>query len=192
MAYTTDKTLLARIKEGDSVSWHEFYTVYRPFILYRGQRSGLSAADCDELVQQVMLSFFQRNKNFEYQREKGTFRSYFGKVINNNIIDIIRKKRSDHVEYQESKDLRLDDALSREFENDWREYLFRQALLELKKQVEDDTFEAFNLYAMQGRKISEVSEFLEMSVSSIYVAKNRCINKLKIIINDLEGIDGEV
>ena len=139
-----------------------------------------------------MLSFFQRNKNFEYQREKGTFRSYFGKVINNNIIDIIRKKRYNHVEYQESKDLRLDDALSREFENDWREYLFRQALLELKKQVEDDTFEAFNLYAIQGRKISEVSEFLEMSVSSIYVAKNRCINKLKIIINDLEGIDGEV
>ena len=192
MAYTTDKTLLARIKEGDSVSWHEFYTVYRPFILYRGQRSGLSAADRDELVQQVMLSFFQRNKNFEYQREKGTFRSYFGKVINNNIIDIIRKKRYNHVEYQESKDLRLDDALSREFENDWREYLFRQALLELKKQVEDNTFEAFNLYAIQGRKISEVSEFLEMSVSSIYVAKNRCINKLKIIINDLEGIDGEV
>ena len=192
MAYTTDKTLLARIKEGDSVSWHEFYTVYRPFILYRGQRSRLSAADCDELVQQVMLSFFQRNKNFEYQREKGTFRSYFGKVINNNIIDIIRKKRYNHVEYQESKDLRLDDALSREFENDWREYLFRQALLELKKQVEDNTFEAFNLYAIQGRKISEVSEFLEMSVSSIYVAKNRCINKLKIIINDLEGIDGEV
>lgn len=113
-------------------------------------------------------------------------------MINNNIIDIIRKKRYNHVEYQESKDLRLDDALSREFENDWREYLFRQALLELKKQVEDNTFEAFNLYAIQGRKISEVSEFLEMSVSSIYVAKNRCINKLKIIINDLEGIDGEV
>jgi len=192
MAYTTNKTLLARIKEGDSVSWHEFYTVYRPFILYRGQRSGLSAVECDELVQQVMLSFFQRNKNFEYQREKGSFRSYFGKVINNNIIDIIRKKRADHIEYQESKDLRWDDELSMEFENDWREYLFRQALLELKKQVEDDTFEAFNLYAMQGRKISEVSEFLEMPVSSIYVAKNRCINKLKIIINDLEGIDGEV
>ena len=55
MAYTTDKTLLARIKEGDSVSWHEFYTVYRPFILYRGQRSGLSAADCEYATSEAHL-----------------------------------------------------------------------------------------------------------------------------------------
>lgn len=192
MAYTTDKTLLERIKEGDSVSWDEFYSVYRPFVLYRGQRSGLSNTDCDELVQQVMLSFFQRNKDFEYQREKGSFRNYFGRVINNNIIDIMRKKRANNIEYDESKDLRVDDALSREFENDWRDYLFRQALLELKKQVEEDTFEAFNLYAIQGRKISEVSDFLEMSIDSIYVAKNRCINKLKIIINNLENADEKV
>ena len=171
MAYTTDKTLLERIKEGDSVSWDEFYTVYRPFVLYRGQRSGLSADDCDELVQQVMLSFFQRNKKFEYQREKGTFRNYFGKVINNNIIDIKRRKKTNCIEYDESKDHRVDDVLSREFENDWHDYLFRQALLELKKQVEEDTFEAFNLYAIQGRKISEVSDFLDMTIGSIYVAK---------------------
>ena len=40
-------------------------------------------------------------------------------------------------------------------------------------QVQSNTFAAFEMYAVQGRPVKEVADFLNMSVNSVYVAKNR-------------------
>ena len=36
MAFTTKKSLLAKVRAGDEVSWREFYDAYRPLILLCG------------------------------------------------------------------------------------------------------------------------------------------------------------
>ena len=38
MAYTTKKSLLRKVREGDEIGWHEFYETYKPLILRRGRR----------------------------------------------------------------------------------------------------------------------------------------------------------
>ena len=45
---------------------------------------------------------------------------------------------------------------------------------------------AFEMYALHGRPVKEVAEFLSLSENSVYVAKNRCITLLKNIIGNLE------
>ena len=60
------------------------------------------------------------------------------------------------------------------------------AMTELRGRVQPDTFVAFEMYAVQNRKVEEVAEFLNMSVSSVYTAKSRCISALKEIIKELE------
>ena len=52
MAYTTKKSLLEAIHEGDEVSWHEFYETYRPLIVVRGRDYKLNVAEIDELEAQ--------------------------------------------------------------------------------------------------------------------------------------------
>ena len=42
MAFTTKKSLLARVRAGDEVSWNEFYETYRPLILLCGRDCGLT------------------------------------------------------------------------------------------------------------------------------------------------------
>jgi DNA-directed RNA polymerase specialized sigma24 family protein len=42
------------------------------------------------------------------------------------------------------------------------------------------------MYALQKRNVEEVADILNMSVSSVYTAKSRCISTLKEIIRDLE------
>jgi DNA-directed RNA polymerase specialized sigma24 family protein len=57
---------------------------------------------------------------------------------------------------------------------------------ELKNRVKPETFVAFEMYAIQNRSVEEVAEFLNMSISSVYTAKSRCITTLKEIIKELD------
>ena len=81
MAYTTKKSLLEAIRCGDEVSWYEFYETYRPLIVVRGRDYKLNAVEIDELIQSVMLRFFDRSRSFVYDRSKGKFRDYLGVMI---------------------------------------------------------------------------------------------------------------
>ena len=60
------------------------------------------------------------------------------------------------------------------------------ALAELKGRVQPETYVAFEMYAIQGRPVQDVAKFLNLSISSVYTAKSRCISTLKEIIENLE------
>ena len=51
MAFTTRKSLLAKVRAGDEVSWSDFYTAYKPLIYLCGNDCGLNNAEKEELVQ---------------------------------------------------------------------------------------------------------------------------------------------
>ena len=59
-------------------------------------------------------------------------------------------------------------------------------MVELKNRVQPETFAACEMYAVQNRNVQEVAEFLNLSVSSVYTAKSRCVSALRDIIKDLE------
>ena len=60
------------------------------------------------------------------------------------------------------------------------------ALVELRERVQPETYAAFEMYALHERSVEEVAQFLNMSVSSIYTAKSRCISTLRDIIKTLD------
>lgn len=61
MAFTTRKSLLARVKSGDEVSWTEFYAANKTLILLCGNDCLLSPVECEEFVQQVMAEIFPKD-----------------------------------------------------------------------------------------------------------------------------------
>lgn len=71
-------------------------------------------------------------------------------------------------------------------DEEWHRHVLHMAMTELKGRVQPETFVAFEMYAVQNRKVEDVAEFLNLSVSSVYTAKSRCISALKKIIKDLE------
>ena len=79
-----------------------------------------------------------------------------------------------------------DEAFDAFWDVEWRRLLFTQAMQELRSHVRAETFAAFEMYAIQDRPVKEVAEFLNMSVDSVYVPKNRCIATLRTIIEKLE------
>ena len=54
------------------------------------------------------------------------------------------------------------------------------------------TYQAYELYVLQGRPAEKVAAVLEMTADDIYAAKNRCNKIMKKIITRHNAADGEL
>lgn len=201
MAFTTKRSLLLKVRSGDEVSWREFYATYRPLILLCGNDHSLTPEENEELVQKVMCEIFQKDilakydpdkvpddVVFKYDPARGRFRHYLRKIIRYQAIRIYKKRF--HLENiddpQTAAGLATQDEWEKAWDSEWYKHLLNMALIELQNKVQPETFAAFEMYALQDREPQEVARFLNMSLSSIYTAKSRCITALKEIIANLE------
>ena len=198
MAFTTKKSLLAKVRAGDEVSWQEFYETYRPLIVLCGNDCSLTPDENEELVQQVMCELFTKdiigkydpdhipdNVKFTYDPARGRFRYFLKRIVRNQAIKIYRK-RFDHAGLEDAETVCGENTFDAVWNEEWRKHVLNMALVELRGRVQPETYSAFEMYAMQNRKLSEVCKFLDMSESSVYTAKSRCIAVLKEIIASLE------
>ena len=202
MAFDTRKSLLAKVRDGNEISWNEFYLTYKPLILLCGGDCGLFQDEKEELVQKVMCEIFSKNIvgkydpdnipdniSFKYNPQQGRFRHYLRKIIRNQAIRIF-KKRKNHVSMDDEgfavNMLHAEDKFDNAWNEEWHRHLLNIAMVELRNTVQPNTYCAFEMYAVQNRPIKEVADFLNLSISSVYTAKSRCLAALKDIIKKLE------
>ena len=184
MAYTTRKSLLEAACRGDEISWQEFYEIYRPLIVVRGRDYKLSATEINELVQAVMLRFFNRSKTFFYDRSRGKFRDYLGVMVNHCALNIIRQRRKNEIGYENVEFPECLEVQER-WQQEWRQHVLARAMKQLKSQLEESTFQAFELYAIEGESAENVAKFLRIPIGMVYVAKSRALSRLRRIVREL-------
>lgn len=195
---TTSKTLIDKLRDRNSFSWDDFYSRYQGIIIDVGHSRGLTEDECNDLVQEVMLRFFQRLKTFSFNPDIAKFRTYFSRIITGKIIDIIRKRMTTFPDMlsQDESILGIHPPLQEEIDKyifaEWRKLILQQAKEILKNKVDAKTYQAFELYAEQQRDIRKVSEALGMSPNQIYVAKNRCIKMLNKILREMNKADPDL
>ncbi|MST96322.1 sigma-70 family RNA polymerase sigma factor [Victivallaceae bacterium BBE-744-WT-12] len=183
MGYTTRKSLLEEIRSGNNISWFEFEQTYRPLILLRGQDYKLSDLEKEELCQQVLLDVFKGSSNFQYNPEKGRFRDYLRQLISHNAIDIIRRRKpSECPVFTETEDL----SLESQWDQEWTQHILSQALFKLRAEMKPSLYQAFHLYAIEGKTAGEVAHFLGIRKSTVYVIKSRAVARLKQIISKIQ------
>ena len=200
MAFTTKKSLLMRVREGDEVSWNDFYTAYKPLIFLCGGDFGLTPDEKEELVQQVMTDIFKRDilgkydldhvpddVVFKYDPAKGRFRHYLRKIVQNHAVRIYRgRKRHEAENIDDMPEIAGNDEWNSMWDSEWKKHVLTMALTELKIRIRPETYVAFEMYALQNRSVEDTASFLNMSIASVYTAKSRCIAALKDIIADME------
>lgn len=126
---------------------------------------------------------------FKYDPAKGRFRHYLSKIAYYQAIKIIKKRRydisTDADDFYEHNQISVD-TWNAAWDDEWRQHALHMAMVELRGRVQPETFVAFEMYAIQNRKVEEVADFLNISVSSVYTAKSRCVSTLREIVKDLE------
>ena len=194
---TTSKTLLDKLQSGDAVSWTEFFDRYRGIIISLGNLKGLTPEECDDLVQEVMLCFFKNSKTFVFNPQLARFRTYFGRIIQARILDLLRRRYRSNRLFSESEsddkepetpDFLLNEALLCE----WRKLLLEDALALLRERVAPETYLAFDLHMRQSLPVEEVVRTLSVNRQFVYTAKTRCLKILKQTIADWNRQDPEL
>ena len=188
---TTNPSLLERVQNGDEISWNEFYCRYAPVIRCVGACHRLNETACDDLVQMVMLKFFGAAKRYVYREGEVKFRTYLAAVIHSQAVDMIRKE-APQKNLRPETEPKTEEPFEEVFMNEWRKAVLADAKSELRQRVSERTYQAFELYGLQGRPVEQVSAALGLSANQIYVAKKRCTDILTDIIARHNRNDGEL
>ena len=185
---TTSKTLLEKIASGDEIGWDEFFNRYAPVVKAVAQYKGLTSNDAEDVCQQVMLQFFNQSKTFKFDPDLAHFRTYFGKIVNTKIADFFRKKK-DLLSDDELPAIPIEPETENFFMDEWRKMLLQEAQAQLKLRVAPETFQAYELYAVQNRPVKKVAEYLDCSENQVYQAKKRSFKMIQEIILELNSQD---
>lgn len=187
MTRETSTSLLARIRvQPDPRDWRYFAELYDPLIRGWLRRQQVSPQDADDITQEVMAVVIRRVSDFEHNGRTGAFRTWLRTITVNCIRDFWRAQRnkpaglggSDMVEFL----AQLEDPQS-EASRIWDQEHDRQvmkALLErLRHEFEAKTWQAFEMFALQGIPAATVAQQLGLTSNAVFIAKSRIMAKLR-------------
>ncbi|MEM8668153.1 MAG: sigma-70 family RNA polymerase sigma factor [Planctomycetota bacterium] len=189
---TTRHSLVLRIREvSDTTAWSQFVDIYGPFIYRYGRSRGLQDADAADLAQAVLIEVVRCIERFDYEPKLGRFRNWLMVIARSKLSDLAKKKAR-LVADGDSANLRiLNEQPSQEsFEEDWlrqyQEHLFHWAAEQVQGEVEESTWQAFWMTAVENKSASTVAKELKMKVGTVYVAKSRVLTRIRDRIAEID------
>jgi RNA polymerase sigma-70 factor (ECF subfamily) len=190
----TRPSLLIRLREADDVeAWDQFVGLYAPLVYGFFRRRGLQDADAADLTQDVFHGVVARVRTFDYDRQRGTFRSWLYAIARNKLRDFLAAKERQKPGNGHSLVLNMLQSLpapeveADQWEREWQRRVFFRAAEQIRAHVDGSTWQAFWQTAVQGKSGQEVANSLGMSVGAVYVAKSRVIARIRRIVDEIQG-----
>jgi RNA polymerase sigma factor (sigma-70 family) len=190
---STNPTIFLRLRQADpeprQIAWKEFHGLYAPMIVGFCRKLGLSDADMEDVVQDVLMGFFSKAPTFVYDPSKGRFRGYL-KVCTQHAAQ--RRLRSERRQQADQSVDSMDEPSVDHLWNDvWESELLRQAMVQLKKEMGDTkAFQSFERYVMLEQPADKVAADLGMHINSIYRAKEQIVRTLQERLAHRREIEG--
>ena len=190
---TTRQTLIQRLKDTENDdAWKEFYDFYWQLITGWAKRFGCSPTKADDVFQETMVCLLRKISSFEYDPDKGAFRSYLKTIVKGRCYDLFRKEsryiaasgdNSDNEQLNSSLDLlssENSESISLEDDNIWLSSLVHQALRRVYGKVDQQTYKSFCMYVLEDYSVDEVSKRLgNLRTGTIYQQKSRVLKMLE-------------
>ena len=196
---TTRPSLMLRLRDaGDQQAWREFVSIYEPLILRLLRQRGLQEADARDVTQQVVLAVTQAVDRWEPDGRDASFRRWLFSIARKLALKFVQRGRAPHIsagrgtggsDMLERLD-RLpepDNRTSLEFDNEYRNEVFRWAAERVRCEFRETTWQAFWRTCVLNEPIPEVAEYLGMSPGSVYVARSRVIGRLRQSVEEFEA-----
>ena len=171
--------------------WEQFDARYRPVIFNFVRRFGLNDADAADVAQDTLIQFTREYRDGKYDRERGRLRSWIITIARFKALGLRRNDARGGLKRGDSAIINMEDEaeMTRVWEAERRTVMLRQAMDELKStsKAADKTIEAFELLITKHMAPAKVAEVLDMGVHDVYLAKSRCTQRLRKILDTMEA-----
>lgn len=179
----------------DVQAWQEFAEIYAPALHRLALRKGLQPSDADDVTQEILFGVARAIERFEPDKSRASFRTWLARIARNLIADFCRNRarrpivQADSAVFQGEASLvcEVDNPFDEEFESEYQVALFQLAARNVKKRVNQQTWQAFEQTSVEGRDAQEVSSRLNMALGSIYVARCRVLKMLRNEVKRMEA-----
>ena len=184
--------MLVRIKDPrDREAWDQFVEIYAPLVYQMARRRGLQDADAADLTQDVLRSVSEAVGRLDYDRRKGTFRSWLYTVTRNALRHVFRSPAA-----VAARNRRLGRAgmaggpASRGRGVGRMGSRIPATIARLRGRagsplVRGNTWQAFWQTAVEGKQGKDVARRLGMTIGAVYIAKSRVLSRIKEHIHQL-------
>lgn len=183
----TRDSLLSRLKDWrDDDSWRDFFNTYWRLIYGVAIKSGLTAQEAEEVVQETLITVARRIPEFHYDPAVCSFKTWLMNLTRWRIVDQIRKRRShDHfvASFPEVPDPgaapleHLPDPRGQDLEavwdQEWRRILLDTVIQNVKQRVNPEHYQVFHLCVFKEWSVRKVAQELALGVTQVYLAKHR-------------------
>jgi RNA polymerase sigma factor (sigma-70 family) len=189
----TSPTLLGKLRRSptDQVAWEEFVRCYGPKIYGWCRRWKLQDADANDVTQMVLVRLAARIRDFEYDPTR-SFRAWLMTISQHAWSDFLAARKNQRgsgdsrvAEMLES--LQARDDLITQLEIAYDLELLDEALRRVRLRVQPQTWEAYQLTAVEGLSGADAAERLKMKVTSVFKAKSNIQKLVQEEVRYLEG-----
>ena len=184
--YTTRKSQLKRLGEMEETAWREFYDKYRSMIYAIGAKHQLSGPDLEDLMQSVIAVCCEKLRDFVYDPNRCRFRSFLYRIVENISRNMRRRNLRAAGGPASVVPAVCEPDIDRKFMDEYREFLLRCAVEQLKRDVGSETFLIFEMLEIDGRPVAEVSRLTNRSANALYCVRRRYLKKLRAIIDAMQ------
>lgn len=182
---TTQPSLLLRVRDpSDQLAWREFEAKYGELVLRYCRRRGLQPADCEDVRQLVWLHLAKGLRSFEYDPNRGRFRSYLGQVVRSAISRLFA--RPDHANRALDTSVRAvadagRDAEDAQWEQEWIDHHYRLAMVAVRATFDPRSVQIFD-QLLAGAPVATVASAFKTSEQAVHKVKQRIKARLQELI----------
>jgi RNA polymerase sigma-70 factor (ECF subfamily) len=168
--------LVEKCKLGDSASYETLYRQYAKAMYNTSLRIVNNTAEAEDVLQEAFLDAFRSLNDFNY---RSTFGAWLKKIVINKSINVLRKRKMDLVELDQSnvyamtEDERLDEQEI--------QYKVEQVKKAIQK-LADGYRTVLTLYLLEGYDQEEISEILGITHNTVRTQYIRAKQKLLLIL----------
>ena len=194
----TDPSLVRRLGDmGDQASWQLFHDTYAPVLHNFTRRAGLNEADARDVVQETIIDVSRHMPGFQYDRSKGSFKSWLLVCVRNRINMHFRKKHYHNQGEKLPREQRLDTALAatqpgndpeleRAWTEEWERHRMEAALVRVRARAKPEQFQIFQLHVLNDQSVAEVAQRLKVNAAKVYWAKYQVSALLKAALREID------
>jgi RNA polymerase sigma-70 factor (ECF subfamily) len=184
--YSTHLSILRALSNdpGDPSAWAAFVDRYGPQIYAWCLRWRLQDADAQDVTQMVLIKLVRRLPDFAYDPSR-SFRGWLRTLTAHSWSDFLRDQARGIrgaadpaiVDLLDTVQARGD--LVRHLEETYDQELLERAMAEVRERVEEHTWEAFRLTAIEGVAAADVAAMLGIAAATVYRARYAVQSRLR-------------
>ena len=183
---TTSPSLLSRVRDpANDGAWREFDAKYGELIVRFCRGRHIQLADAEDIRQMVMARLAQALRGFHYERRRGRFRTYLGRVTRNEMIRYFTRPSAAAARVQldvAAAEAAVDDRHAEaEWEREWVQHHLRMALGSLRQTYESRSLAVFERL-VAGDTVEQVAASFSMTTQAVHKVKQRIRDRLKVLV----------